>query len=136
MRYWLIKTEPSTWSWTDQVAKNTTSWDGVRNYQAANNLKAMEVGDRCFFYHSVTQRRIIGIVEVTRSYHPDPSDKTGRFGMVEVTTLKPLKRPVSLDDIKREPRLSHLALVRQSRLSVMPIDDAAWSLILRMGEET
>lgn len=135
MHYWLIKTEPSTWSWNDQIKKKTTSWDGVRNYQAANNLKAMEVGDLCFFYHSVTDRQIVGIVEVTRPYHPDPSDKTGRFGMVEVTAVKTLKKPVSLDEIKLEARLAHLALVRQSRLSVMPIDKAAWTLILQMGEE-
>ncbi len=135
MQYWLIKTEPSTWSWADQATKKTTSWDGVRNYQAANNLKAMEVGDLCFFYHSVSDRQIVGIVEVTRAYHPDPSDKTGRFGMVEVTAVKPLKKPVDLEDIKLEPRLAHLSLVRQSRLSVMPIDKTAWKLILRMGAE-
>ena len=135
MQYWLIKTEPSTWSWNDQVINQTTSWDGVRNYQASNNLKAMAVGDRCFFYHSVSDRHIVGIVEVTRPYHPDPSDKTGRFGMVEVKAVKPLKKPVSLDDIKLEPQLAHLALVRQSRLSVMPIDEAAWNLIMKMGGE-
>ncbi|MDF3034200.1 MAG: hypothetical protein K0R76_1154 [Alphaproteobacteria bacterium] len=135
MPYWLIKTEPSTWSWSDQVTKKTTCWDGVRNYQAANNLKAMQTGDMCFFYHSVRDRQIVGIVEVTRTYHPDPSDETGRFGMVEVATVKPLKKPVSLDDIKLEPRLTHLALVRQSRLSVMPIDETAWNLILQMGGE-
>ncbi|MCE3231202.1 MAG: hypothetical protein K0R52_1130 [Alphaproteobacteria bacterium] len=135
MPYWLIKTEPSTWSWTDQVTKKTTCWDGVRNYQAANNLKAMQTGDMCFFYHSVRDRQIVGIVEVTRTYHPDPSDETGRFGMVEVAAVKPLKKPVSLDDIKLEPRLTHLALVRQSRLSVMPIDETAWNLILQMGGE-
>jgi len=93
----------------------------------------MEVGDNCFFYHSVTDRQIVGIVEVTRPYHPDPSDRTGRFGMVEVTAVKPLKKPVCLDDIKQEPRLAHLALVRQSRLSVMPVDEVAWKLILHMG---
>ena len=135
MHYWLIKTEPSTWSWNDQVTKKTTSWDGVRNYQAANNLKAMEIGDLCFFYHSVSDRQIVGIVEVTRTYHPDPSDETGRFGMVEVKSVKPLKNPVSLDAIKIEPRLAHLALVRQSRLSVMPIDKTAWTLILQMSED-
>lgn len=135
MHYWLIKTEPSTWSWNDQVTKKTTSWDGVRNYQASNNLKAMGIGDLCFFYHSVSDRQIVGIVEVTRTYHPDPSDETGRFGMVEVKAVKPLKKPVSLDAIKIEPRLAHLALVRQSRLSVMPIDKAAWTLILQMGED-
>lgn len=135
MKYWLIKTEPSTWSWLDQVTKKTTCWDGVRNYQASNNLKAMAVGDWCFFYHSVSDRQIVGIVEVTRLYHPDPSDKSGRFGMVEVKAVKPLKKPVNLDDIKHEPRLAHLALVRQSRLSVMPIDEASWNLILEMGKE-
>lgn len=135
MNYWLIKTEPSTWSWNDQITKKTTSWDGVRNYQASNNLKAMAVGDWCFFYHSVSDRQIVGIVEVIRPYHPDPSDKTGRFGMVDVKAVKPLEKPVSLEDIKHEPRLSHLALVRQSRLSVMPIDETAWNLILKMGRE-
>lgn len=135
MNYWLIKTEPSTWSWNDQVTKKITAWDGVRNYQAANNLKAMKMGDLCFFYHSVTDRQIMGIVEVTRTYYPDPSDQTGRFGMVDVTAVSPLKTPVTLDAIKQEPRLAHLALVRQSRLSVMPIDKAAWRLILQMGEE-
>lgn len=135
MHYWLIKTEPSTWSWDDQVTKQTTSWDGVRNYQASNNLKAMKVGDLCFFYHSVSDRQIVGIVEVTRTYHPDPSDKTGRFGMVDVKAVRPLKKPVSLDHIKHEKRLAHLALVRQSRLSVMPIDKVAWDLILQMGQD-
>ena len=134
MQYWLIKTEPSTWSWKDQVSKKTTFWDGVRNYQASNNLKAMKVGDLCFFYHSVSDRQIVGIVEVTQTYHPDPSDKTGRFGMVEVKAVKPLIKPVSLEAIKHESRLAHLALVRQSRLSVMSIDKAAWSLILQMGD--
>jgi predicted RNA-binding protein with PUA-like domain len=133
MQYWLIKTEPSTWSWNDQVTRKTTHWDGVRNYQAANNLKAMKIGDWCFFYHSVSDRQIVGIVEVTRTYYPDPSDATGRFGMVDVTAVKPLKKPVSLDDIKAEKRLSHLSLVRQSRLSVMPIDKDAWDLIMEMG---
>lgn len=135
MQYWLIKTEPSTWSWDDQVAKTTTCWDGVRNYQASRHLKSMAVGDQCFFYHSVSDRQIVGIVEVIRPYHPDPSDETDRFGMVEVKTLKPLKNPVNLHDIKHEPRLAHLALVRQSRLSVMPIDKDSWSLILKMGGE-
>jgi predicted RNA-binding protein with PUA-like domain len=134
MQYWLIKTEPSTWSWNDQVTKKTTLWDGVRNYQASNNLKAMKVGDHCFFYHSVSDRQIVGIVEVIRTYHPDPSDETGRFGMVEVKAVRALKNPVSLDVIKNEPRLAHLSLVRQSRLSVMPIDKPAWTLILQMGD--
>jgi predicted RNA-binding protein with PUA-like domain len=136
MNYWLIKSEPSTWSWDDQKQKGTTHWDGVRNYQASNNLKAMVVGDLCFFYHSGEDRQIMGIVEVTRTYYPDPSDKAGRFGMVDVKFVKPLKIPVRLEDIKQEPKLAHLALVRQSRLSVMSIDATSWALILQMGKDT
>ena len=135
MKYWLIKPEPSTWSWNDQVTKKTTGWDGVRNYQASNNLKSMLVGDLCFFYHSGSDRQVMGIVEVTQPYHPDPSDETGRFGMVAVTLFKPLPNPVSLNSIKHDSRLAHLALVRQSRLSVMPIDKPSWDLILKMGKE-
>lgn len=130
---WLIKTEPSTWSWQDQVTQETTHWDGVRNYQASNNLKAMKVGDLCFFYHSVKERQIVGIVEVIKTYYPDPTDPTGRFGMVDVKMLKPLPHPVSLDQIKAEPRLQDLKLVRQSRLSVMPIDPESWALICKMA---
>lgn len=133
MKYWLIKSEPSTWSWADQMTHKVTHWDGVRNYQAANNLKAMAVGDRCFFYHSVAQRLIVGIVEVTRTAYPDPTDETGRFVMVDVKAVQSLPHPVSLDMIKNDPRLEHLALVKQSRLSVMPIDDQAWHLICTLG---
>ncbi len=134
MAYWLMKTEPGTWSWEDQVRDGTAEWDGVRNYQASNNMKAMRVGDRVFFYHSVNEKRIVGIAEVVREYYPDPSDASGRFGMVDVKALLPMKKPVSLADIKAEPKLQDLALIRQSRLSVMPIDDEAWALICRMGE--
>ena len=134
MAYWLMKTEPGTWSWEDQVRDGTAEWDGVRNYQASNNMKAMRVGDRVFFYHSVNEKRIVGIAEVVREYYPDPSDASGRFGMVDVKALMPMKKPVSLADIKAEPKLQDLALIRQSRLSVMPIDDEAWALICRMGE--
>jgi predicted RNA-binding protein with PUA-like domain len=133
MAYWLIKSEPSTWSWDDQVKKQTTHWDGVRNFQAANNLKAMKIGDLCFFYHSVKERAIVGIVEVIKTYYPDPSDSSGRFGMVDVKAVKSLPQPVSLDQIKHHPKLQHLALVRQSRLSVMPIDSDSWNLINHMG---
>ena len=133
MSYWLIKTEPSTWSWDDQVKHCTTSWDGVRNYQAANHMKAMEVGDLAFFYHSGDEKSIVGIVEVTRTYHPDPTDPKGRFGMVEVKILKPLPQPVTLKAIKADPRFNQLALVRQSRLSVMPIDAASWTILCEMG---
>jgi predicted RNA-binding protein with PUA-like domain len=131
--YWLMKSEPGAWSWDDQVKAGTAEWDGVRNYQAANNMKAMQVGDRAFFYHSVNEKRIVGIVEVAREYYPDPSDASGRFGMVDVKALRPLAAPVSLAQIKQEPRLADLALIRQSRLSVMPVPEAAWRLICRMG---
>jgi len=134
MAYWLMKTEPGTWSWDDQLRDNVTHWDGVRNYQASNNMKAMRIGDRVFFYHSVNEKRIVGIVEVAREYYPDPTDASGRFGMVDVKAVMPFNKPVSLADIKGEPKLQHLALIRQSRLSVMPIDDDSWALICHMGE--
>lgn len=133
MAYWLIKSEPGAWSWADQVAAGTAEWDGVRNHQAAANLRAMAVGDRCFFYHSVNEKRIVGVVEVVRPYYPDPSDPTGRFGMVDVRALHPLATPVTLARIKADERLAHLALARQPRLSVMPVDAEAWRLISRMG---
>jgi len=132
--YWLMKSEPGAWSWDDQVKAGAAEWDGVRNYQAANNMKSMKIGDRAFFYHSVNEKRIVGIVEVVREYYPDPSDASGRFGMVDVKALRPLEAPVTLAQIKAEPRLADLALIRQSRLSVMPIPDAAWRLICRMGK--
>ena len=134
MRYWLLKSEPATWSWQDQVAAGTDCWDGVRNHQAANNLKAMEPGDRAFFYHSQKGKEIVGIVEVARSYYPDPSDASGRFGMVDVTALKPMTRPVSLQTIKDDPILAEMALVRQSRLSVMPVTQDQWRRICGLGE--
>ena len=133
MAYWLLKSEPGAWSWQQQVEAGVTHWDGVRNYQAVNNLKAMRVGDRAFFYHSGEARQIVGIVEVAREYYPDPNDASGRFGMVDVKTVAPLPRPVTLAEVKADPRLRDLALVRQSRLSVMPIDDEAWELICAMG---
>ena len=134
MAYWLVKSEPGTWSWEDQVRDGTTFWDGVRNYQASNNLKAMKKGDLCFFYHSVNEKRIVGIVKVVKEYYPDPSDASGRFGMVDVKAVKPVKRPVTLAEIKGEPRLEEMALIRQSRLSVMPVSEEQWNLILAMGE--
>lgn len=134
MAYWLMKSEPGTWSWDDQVAAGTDHWDGVRNYQASNNLKAMKVGDRAFFYHSVNEKRIVGIVEVAREYYPDPTDASGRFGMVDVRAVKPVERPVTLAEIKAEPALAELPLLKQSRLSVMPIPDEAWQRICSMAE--
>ncbi|WP_373085997.1 EVE domain-containing protein [Sneathiella sp.] len=135
MNYWLIKTEPGSWSWQDQIdaGETGTFWDGVRNYQASNNMKEMKIGDQCFFYHSVSEKSIVGIVEVIKEYYPDPSDAKGRFGMVDVRAVKPMPEPVSLAAIKAEPRLDTLALVRQSRLSVVPVDTASWKLICKMG---
>lgn len=129
MAYWLVKSEPGAWSWDDHVRVGVEPWDGVRNYQAANNMKAMKIGDRAFFYHSVNEKRIVGVVEVVKEYYPDPSDASGRFGMVDFKALQPVKTPVTLDQIKTDGRLDHLALIRQSRLSVMPIDDDAWKVL-------
>jgi predicted RNA-binding protein with PUA-like domain len=134
MAYWLMKSEPGTWSWDDQVRDGIAEWDGVRNYQASNNLKAMKVGDRAFFYHSVNEKRVVGIVEVVKEYYPDPTDKSGRFGMVDVKAVKPFERPVSLQEIKADPRLQELPLIRQSRLSVMPIDAESWRIVCEMGQ--
>ncbi len=129
MAYWLVKSEPGAWSWEDHVRVGVEPWDGVRNYQAANNMKAMKIGDRAFFYHSVNEKRIVGVVEVVKEYYSDPSDASGRFGMVDFKALHPVKTPVTLDQIKQDGRLDHLALIRQSRLSVMPIDDEAWGIL-------
>ena len=136
MNYWLFKSEPNTWGWDDQVARGDKGehWDGVRNYQASNNMKAMKVGDRGFFYHSVNEKRIVGIVEVIREYYPDHTDPKERFGMVDVKAVRPFTTPVTLEDIKAEPRLADLPLIRQSRLSVMPIPKDAWDLICQMGQ--
>ena len=134
MAYWLLKTEPGAWSWGDQVRDGVTEWDGVRNYQASNNLKAMRIGDCAFFYHSVNEKRIVGTVEVVKEYYPDPSDASGRFGMVDVKALSALNKPVTLAEIKAEPALADFALVRQSRLSVVPVTNAQWQLICRMAE--
>ena len=135
MEYWLMKSEPSTWSWEQQikVGSKGEGWDGVRNYQASNNMKKMKKGDLCFFYHSVKERDIIGIVKVKNEYHPDPTDTSERFVMVTVVAVKPLKNRVNLDQIKEDKRLSHLALVKQSRLSVMPIDAKSWKIICNLG---
>ena len=133
MKYWLIKSEPSTWSWDDQIKENIAMWDGVRNYQARNNLMSMKVNDLCFFYHSVNEKKIVGIVSITKEHYTDPTDKTKKFVAVDVKTKKTLKNPVTLKQIKKEKKLSHLALVKQSRLSVMPIDKISWDLICNLG---
>ena len=135
MQYWLLKSEPLTWSWQNQLDRGDhgEGWDGVRNYQASNNMKAMAIGDLAFFYHSVNEKQIVGIVEVTREYYPDPTDASGRFGMVDVRAVKAVTTPVTLADIKAEPALADLALVRQSRLSVVPVSEAEWTLLCAMA---
>lgn len=133
MAYWLVKSEPGHWSWDDHVRKGVEGWDGVRNHQAANNLKAMKRGDLAFFYHSGPEKRIMGVIEVARESYPDDTDPSGRFVKVDFKALRPLTRPVSLEEIKRHGGLDHLMLVRHSRLSVMPIDDKAWQTIAKMG---
>ena len=136
MAYWLFKSEPNTWSWDQQVQKGDQGegWDGVRNYQAANNMKAMSIGDLGFFYHSVKEKRIVGIVDVIAPYHLDPTDASGRFGMVTIRAITPMVRPVTLAEIKAEESLADLALVRQARLSVVPVSSAEWDYILTMGQ--
>jgi len=133
MKYWLLKSEPDTWSWDDQIKEKIAMWDGVRNYQARNNLVSMRLNDLCFFYHSVNEKRIVGIVSVVKEHYTDPTDKTKKFVAIDVKTKKSLTNPITLKQIKKEKKLSHLALVRQSRLSVMPIDKMSWDLICKLG---
>ncbi len=133
MAYWLIKSEPGAWSWDDHVKKGIEHWDGVRNYQACNNMKAMKIGDQVFFYHSVKEKQIVGIVEVCSDYYLDPSDKSGRFGMVDFKAVKPVEKPVTLAEIKATPELQEMALIKQSRLSVCPVSDAEWKTIMKMS---
>lgn len=133
MAYWLMKTEPSSWSWDDQVKKGVEHWDGVRNYQANNNMKAMKKGDQAFFYHSVKEKAIVGIVEIVKEHYPDPRDQTGRFGMVDVKTVKPVKNPVTLAAIKANPKLQDMALLKQSRLSVSPVTAEEWRIICEIA---
>jgi predicted RNA-binding protein with PUA-like domain len=135
VNYWLLKSEPSTWSWEDQVKAGVEMWDGVRNYQARNNLMKMKKKDLCFFYHSVSEKLIIGIVEVFKEYYPDPTDKTGRFVVTDVKTKRKLKKAVSLEQIKSIPKLSNIALLKQSRLSVMPLTKNEWDTIIKISEK-
>ncbi len=134
MNYWLVKSEPGTYSWDNLVADKRTDWTGVRNFQASNNMKAMKKGDRVFFYHSGGEPAVVGIAEVVKEYYPDPTDKAGRFGMVDLAAVAPLKRPVSLAEIKAEKKLADFKLVRQGRLSVVPVSAAEWKLIGAMGQ--
>ncbi len=133
MAYWLLKSEPFKYSWDQMVKDGRTHWDGVRNHQAAANLKAMQVGDRAFFYHSNEGKEIVGVVEIVRTAYPDPSDEAGRFVMVDVAPVGPVKRPVTLAEMKADPELADLALIRQSRLSVVPVSDAHWALISKLA---
>jgi predicted RNA-binding protein with PUA-like domain len=134
MNHWLLKSEPSSYSWQQLVADKRTSWNGVRNHQASNNMKAMKKGDRAFFYHSGEGPAVVGICEILREYYPDPSDETGRFGMVDVGALAAMRKPVSLAAIKAEKKLANFALVRQGRLSVVPVTAEEWKLIAGLGE--
>lgn len=136
MRYWLFKSEPDAWSWDDQVAKAEAGepWDGIRNYQARNNMREMALGDRGFFYHSVKEKRIVGIVEVCALSHPDPTTDDDRWDCVDIRALRPFEAPVTLDAIKANPDLEGIALVRQSRLSVAPITADEWTIICAMGD--
>ena len=134
MKYWLLKSEPDAWSWDNQVKEGASMWDGVRNCQARNNLKEMKKNDLCFFYHSVTEKSIVGIVKVVKEYYSDPTDKTDRFVVVDVKATRKLKNPVSLDQIKENNKLKDIALVKQSRLSVMPLRKAEWDIIIKMSK--
>lgn len=133
MRHWLLKSEPSAYSWEQLVKDGCTQWNGVRNHQAANNLKAMKAGDRAFFYHSGEGPAIVGIAEIVKEAYPDPSDETGRFVMVDVKPVEPVRTVVTLAQIKAEKKLADLALVRQSRLSVVPVSVEEWRLLCKMG---
>ena len=135
MNYWLVKSEPSVWSFNDQKKSGSkgTVWDGVRNYQAANYLKQMKSGDLCFFYHSNEDKKIIGIVKIIKPAFIDPTDKEKKFVAVKVAYYKDLIEPILLANIKENKEICHLPLIKQSRLSVMPIDSKSWKIICKMG---
>ena len=135
MAFWLFKSEPGTWSWDDQVAKGAEGepWDGVRNYQARNNMRAMKAGDLGFFYHSVDQKQVVGVVEVIAEAHPDPKTDDPRWECVDIRAVAPFPRPVSLAECKAEPRLEGMALVANTRLSVQPVPEAEWAVVCEMG---
>ena len=135
MAYWLFKSEPGTWGWEDQVAKGGAGeeWDGVRNYQARNNMREMKLGDKGFFYHSLKEKSIVGVVEVCAEIHPDSTTDDPRWECVDIKAVEPLKTPVTLEMCKAEPRLADMVLVNNSRLSVQPVSDDEWALICTMG---
>ena len=136
MKYWLLKSEPDVWSIDQQIKAGVkgTTWDGVRNYQAANNLKKMKVGDLCYFYHSNIGKEIVGVVKVTKEAFIDITDREKKFVAVQVRFMKKFDRPISLEKIKKNKAISHLPLIKQSRLSVMPIDYKSWKIICNMGK--
>ena len=136
MKYWLMKSEPDVWSIDQQkkAGSKGASWDGVRNYQAAKNLKKMKKGDQCFFYHSNIGKEIVGIVEVIKEHYIDKTDQSGRFVAVTVKFLNELKKPVTLEEIKKNKQLSHLSLIKQSRLSVMSVDSKSWKILNKMSK--
>ena len=135
MAHWLMKSEPDSWSWTQQVeaGKKGTHWNGVRNHVAKQNLQAMQLGDLVFFYHSNEGKEIVGIAEVAKLYYPDPTDESGKFGMVDIRAVKPLPKPVTLAAVKEEPKLKAMILVNNSRLSVQPVTAAEWKIVCAMG---
>ncbi len=135
MQYWLFKSEPSTWSWNDQTAKGEAGeeWDGVRNYQARNNMRLMKIGDRGFFYHSQSEKAIVGIVEVIAESHPDSTTDDDRWDCVDIKAVKPMKTPVTLEMCKADPRLSEMVLVNNTRLSVQPVRPEEWRTICDLG---
>lgn len=135
MKYWLFKSEPDVWSWQDQVKAGAkgTHWNGVRNHLAKQQMMAMKNGDLGFFYHSNEGKEIVGIVEVIREFYPDDSDEMGKFGMVDVKAVKPLKTPVTLAQVKASPSLGKMSLVTSARLSVQPVTDAEWKVITKLG---
>ena len=133
MAYWIMKSEPDAYSWSDLVRDGITGWEGVRNFQASRNMKSMQIGDRAFFYHSVEGKEIVGVMEVAETYQPDPTDTTGKWGMVRMKPVTPVNRPVKLEEIKADPFFADLPLVRQSRLSVSPVPDDAWKKLCGMA---
>ena len=135
MAYWLFKSEPNTWSWDQQVARGDAGeeWDGVRNYQARNNMRAMQVGDRGFFYHSLKEKSVVGIVEVITTAHPDSKTDDPRWECVDIRAVRPLPKPVTLDQCKTNPRLADMVLVNNSRLSVQPVSDEEWRIVCELG---
>ncbi len=136
MNYWLIKSEPGTYAWSDLEADKRTLWDGVRNYQARNNLKAMEVGDLCLYYHSVNEKQVVGVARVVKAHYPDPTAKEGDWVVVDVVPELKLKKAVTLQEVKAEERLANMVLVRNSRLSVQPVKKEEYDIILEMSERS